>query len=433
MLDLPFSGGILNIFSRLKNFFRLPLVKFFVWIMDKKSFLKALGKKPNVLIYNSLNEKKKILLIALFEKGYLRDDIVNLVTEAKRQEYYVVGINTLKLINCEENLKGLFDAYIERPNYGRDFGSYKEGITFLSLKNIFVSEVDRLVICNDSVFYESSRVDLFLEQLGYSDFEVLGATENSEIQFHLGSFCVSLSTNIFMNKKFNSFWKNYRLSDIRPVVIRNGEMALSKCLIGCATSMDKVDTLYNVRKFRAALYNSEFLDFVITNSRQSERVDWPTFDVVEHLSSWVRQNLGINFYKSLGGKKAAGMKERFLSSDISLQLNSTSDIKKMFENLGVEDSIFLNYMEDLKSYLLSLAMKGSQIHQNALLFFKMGLPLVKLDSIYRGMLNERDFYLFKNEMSEKDFLSLEKIMLNKPFGGEYLLGWQRLAFFHGLI
>ena len=40
---------------------------------------------------------KNILLIALYEKGILREDISNLLITAKKLGMYVIGINTLKL------------------------------------------------------------------------------------------------------------------------------------------------------------------------------------------------------------------------------------------------------------------------------------------------------------------------------------------------
>jgi hypothetical protein len=64
--------------------------------------------------------------LALYEKGRLRSDIENLLITAKSLGMYVLAVNTLKVHN-PDGLKDKIDCYIERPNFGRDFGSYQTG------------------------------------------------------------------------------------------------------------------------------------------------------------------------------------------------------------------------------------------------------------------------------------------------------------------
>ena len=76
---------------------------------------------------------------------------------------------------------------------------------------------------------------------------------------------------------------------------------------------------------------------------------------------------------------------------------------------------------------------GSQIHQNNACFMLIGLPIIKLDGIYRGMFSEIDITNFQKLLKPEYFNELIEILYKKPFGGDVLLGWKQVAFFRGLI
>jgi hypothetical protein len=120
----------------------------------------------------SSREKQGILLLALYEKGVLRDDIVRLIEEAKAAGLYVIGVNTLKLRD-PSGLSGLLDCYIERPNFGRDFGSYRTGFLHLFERG-WAKRCSRLLMANDSVFYTGDKLAKFIDDMMTSEIEVLG-------------------------------------------------------------------------------------------------------------------------------------------------------------------------------------------------------------------------------------------------------------------
>ncbi|MGA2655765.1 MAG: hypothetical protein ABSF18_07290, partial [Gammaproteobacteria bacterium] len=154
-------------------------------------YIKSLSK-PNKLIIEKKYQGQKILLIALYQKGTLRNDLKQLLIKAKKLGFYIIGVNTLTLT---EDVSEWFDSYIERFNYGRDFGSYKTGFNYIFDKKIHL-QCPRLLMCNDSVYYEETRTEKFLLDLMNSNIEVLGATENYEISYHLGSFCIAIAGRV---------------------------------------------------------------------------------------------------------------------------------------------------------------------------------------------------------------------------------------------
>ncbi|GGX60202.1 rhamnan synthesis F family protein [Saccharospirillum salsuginis] len=419
--------------NKIRSRLKLPGIKIYLGVKSYLNWIRSLFKSDNVIIYSDTKKPEKVLLIALFEKGEVRPDVKRLIESARSKGFWIIGVNTLKLTNKEE-LSKLFDVYIQRFNYGRDFGSYKCGVEYLYKNAVINGDTNRLIILNDSVYYDSAKVDDFLTDLCNADYEVLGATENSEIQYHIGSFCVSVDGGIINSNKFKKYWRQYKNSDIRPKVIKRGELALSKCLLSSASSPSKVDVIYNSRVLRQVLQEDNNLEAVIALVRRSDRVQWPRFNLNAFTNAWLSSYIMADIDAKLGGKTSTlEISADIYQSSKMVELRTLNDVESLFEYLKLSNGLFQEYKRDLISNLISVSIKGSQIHQNAMLFHYMGLPIIKLDALYRGMLNESDVHLYSKNMKEDCYIELEKILFSKPYGGEFLFGWQRIAFFHGLI
>lgn len=216
--------------KKVLGIFLVPYIYVYLYALSYKNYLISLFKPDVISVFNSHQKYQSILLIALFEKTYLRKDIIRLLEISKRAGLYVVAVNTRKLstVFLEEH-QHLFDVYISQYNYGRDFASYQKGFKYI-FKNKLQQNAERIVMLNDSLYYDADRTPQFLDDMINTPVEVLGATENYEINYHLGSFAISFAKKITNNAKFIKYWKNYKRSDIRPLVIKRGEMGLLKAL-----------------------------------------------------------------------------------------------------------------------------------------------------------------------------------------------------------
>lgn len=422
----------MNIFRKIEAALLYPMAKSIVVAQSEMKRLKTLGKKSRIIKRTEYN-KQKIILIALYQKGRLRDDIVNLLSEAKSQGFYVIAVNTLKLSNPDQ-YSDILDVYIERPNFGRDFGSYKSGFQFIH-KNDEYADCKRLLMCNDSVFYSKKGLSKFLKELTLTDIEVLGATENYEIEYHLGSFCISLSGDILINDKFKKYWRNYRLTDVRPKVIKTGEMQLSKVLKMCTSSTEQFTALYGTAHFSEQIKNNtELQNVAIKFSRQSKLVHWPRFEPISFVREFSSKIPQVNT----------------LDPDFRGEINFDAELSQWQERMSAmnRDEIYAfifrhitNPTEELKaaieiqitSNLLDIYRNGSQIHQNASVLYIMGLPIVKLDLLYRGMFNFYDLDNLLQLFERKERIFLSKLLLDRPFGADTMIGWRRSAFLVGLI
>ena len=410
-----------------------PSARAIVTFQSELQRWRTIGQKSRVH-FEAPYTGQRIMLLALYEKGELRPDVVQLIKAARAEGLYVLAVNTLKLRDPAA-LQDLINCYIERPNFGRDFGTYKTGFMHV-FKNNWHEICPRLLMVNDSVFFSAERMPKFLNDLMTSEVEVLGSTENYEIEYHLGSFCIAMSQSVLKKARFQKYWKKYRLTDVRPSVIKRGEMRLSKTLKKCISSPMQLRSLYSVASFMKQLHDEpKLIDFVIQNGRTSELVHWDRFSpdsslgflrkkffVSEHASRSssnidVRMNGSV---KDLGNELFVYDREtlkEFLFLHVNNPENSNSDV--------VDDVI--------TSQLTELFMNGSQIHQNASTLLYLGLPIIKLDVLYRGVLNIYDIRRLSRLLPTSEAVQLQKLLLERPFGGNTLIGWKRAAFLVGLI
>ncbi|MCC5955942.1 MAG: hypothetical protein JJU07_07560 [Natronohydrobacter sp.] len=168
--------------------------------------------------------------------------------------YATVAVSNLPLTETERaRLAPLVWKLIERPNFGYDFGAYREGIRALAP---YLGGAHRLVLLNDSVWFPlpgGADWPLQAEGLGV---DVAGAVSNYGVpmpealsldgfqwrydpglpQFHYCSFALSFGPNAIRHPAFDRFWRRIRLTDNKFHTVLRGEVALSRALIDAGLS-----------------------------------------------------------------------------------------------------------------------------------------------------------------------------------------------------
>jgi hypothetical protein len=418
--------------NNLLNFIKLsryPISRLIVGMQSYFNFLKSLSKKTD-LVFERPYDKQNILIIALYENAEIRNDILNLLKVAKDNNLFIICVNTLK-INNKQRYKGLMDCYIERYNFGRDFGSYQEGILYL-MKHNLLEECPRLILLNDSVFYSENNLNNFISTLSGTKIDVLGATENHEIEHHLGSFCLSISNSVLVNNKFIRFWKDYKKSDVRPRVIKYGEMRLSKTLKRCASSDQNFKALFDLDWFSETVKRKyETLDIINLIGAEA-KVPWkkPSFQSIS--SRMYKKYLRSNFLFKDGVDISLNMSKVDSSDFIDSEKRIVDHISKLS---GCDDKVEISnrVATEILNELIECFSIGSQIHQNAIILLHLGLPIIKLDGLYRGMFSVRDIELLIDQLNERDSAFFRTLMYSKPYGGEVMIGFKFSAFERGYI
>ena len=427
--------------NRLINFFNtnlyMPFTIAYLYLLNAKNYLVWLFSSPKILQNKPLSSKNTVVF-ALFQKGSLRDDIRVAIKLLKKKGVDIIGVNTQKLTADDIEL---FDYYVERKNYGQDFGSYKLAFTTLFKRKNFVPQ--KIIMINDSIFFCREKLDIFFDDLLDKNFDVIGATENFEISHHLGSFCISLSDFVFKGKKFRKFWKSFKVTNIRPTNIFRGEMGLSKVLKESLSSGDKLQVLYSSKRVLDFLdKNDHLLNKFNSMSRRSDRVHWKRPNGKEVIN-YVLQRLSSKSQLSASGFLADewSTKNNF-DLDMNIDLDVGTDEYGYVDGYDGFKSFFEKYKidvpeEDLKTAIkftiLNSYREGSQIHQNFIWNFLMGCPILKNDSVYRGMWNMEDVINLKQHMDLEEFEAFSKILLSREFGMTTLKGWRLYAFSAGYI
>lgn len=85
------------------------------------------------------------------------------------------------------------------------------------------------------------------------------------------------------------------------------------------------------------------------------------------------------------------------------------------------------------SYVGEVFLQGSQIHQNATILLRQGLPIIKLDGLYRGMFNLTDLWNLTEQLEPPERVELRRLLMDRPYGGDTLIGWKRAAFMRGYL
>jgi hypothetical protein len=419
-----------TLIERLRDRFIYPLAYSYVSAQSVANYCASLTKRDTIHFEREYGGEK-VVLLAMYEKGFLRNDVKNLLTVLKAQGVYTICVNTLKLKD-PMSYETLIDCYIERFNFGRDFGSYKNGFRHFYRRRM-QENCPRLLLINDSVFYSRKNLPNFISDLLDSDIEVLGATENHEIEHHLGSFCIAIAGTILRKEKFQKFWKRYRQTDVRPAVIKRGEMGLSKVMRRCVTSPENFRALFDLTTITEYLRNNPgFLEQAHDYHRTSELVDWPKPSlnaVVSRLiTKYVLSEPTLNNTTTQMKYNFDESKTYFVDSP-----RQTAVYLKKTTKFADINSIKNRVYHEIENSIIDCYAKGSQIHQNGILLIYLGLPIIKIDGLYRGMFATEDVRRITKQLDADDKISFMRLIFSKPFGGNVLFGWKRAAFYRGLI
>ncbi|MDI9279558.1 rhamnan synthesis F family protein [Pantoea sp. EABMAA-21] len=429
-----------RIIYMINRFFLKIIIYLYYGVLSIRDDIKT-KKYAQVKIKNDFTGGK-VMLLALYEKSSLRNDTLELIKEAKRNNVFVVAVNTLRLEEHNYPLE-LVDVYIERDNYGRDFGSYKAGMKYFFDKG-FHDKCERLLIINDSVFFSKHGLPEFVHNLFNTDVEVLGATENSQHSHHLGSFCISVAGKIVRNVKFKNFWFNYKSSNVRPLVIKRGEFGLSKLLKSLVSSEQNFRSLFNISFMERKLSNDKALYESYYYYRREGESSWRNRSITgliagdEVLSSYYNKYI-------LANKRAKSL--AFASNDLS----KYHAIEQEYSKLESSKVDYLEAVNFFKSYshkegelnaqfkqrLISLYLDeftlGSQIHINCLALHHVGLPIIKLDLMFRCVCNMNDIIKLRDQLEESQKEEFMTLILARLCGDKFLVGLNRLAYQFGIL
>lgn len=133
---------------------------------------------------------------------------------------------------------------MERPNFGYDFGGYRDAIHHLMREG---QSPRFLILMNDSIWFPMHTGQPVIERLEASEFDLTGlllhVPARNEIEEgmrrrprrrklaeHIESYVTIVPRHVFLSEPFVAFWQGYKQTSSKTLTIKRGEIGFSKAL-----------------------------------------------------------------------------------------------------------------------------------------------------------------------------------------------------------
>ncbi len=199
----------------------------------------------------SIGDATRVVIYLIYPKQGLVDSHFRALNYFLEHGYAPVVVSNVFLSQEDrERLQGCANHLIERPNYGYDFGGYRDGILFLRER---LHTLDRLVLMNDSVWFPVAQAKDWLSTAENMGHDVVGAASNYFVgpeemskgedlpgswrydtrhpRFHYCSFALSFGPAVLRDKGFMGFWERFKLSSDKVETVRRGEVGLGQWVV----------------------------------------------------------------------------------------------------------------------------------------------------------------------------------------------------------
>jgi hypothetical protein len=220
---------------------------------------------------------KKIAIFLVFQPQSLAKSVVETCTYLRTCGYSILLVANGGISEDSRScLRRHVWRFIDRPNYGYDFGGYRDAVLKLEDWNILP---DRLLILNDSIWFpvhdETSPV-IQAEEIDNAITGLLMHTRASrERTGEMGgdgmieSYFFSIPAVIQRHDAFRSFWRDLRLSNSKARVIHRGERGFSKAMRRAGIPLA---ALSSRRQFISAISEAS-VDFLRTTLQYAVYID----------------------------------------------------------------------------------------------------------------------------------------------------------------
>jgi hypothetical protein len=167
---------------------------------------------------------------------------------------------------------------LERPNFGYDFGGYRDGILLLSRWSL---NPERLIVMNDSVWTPMVPDLMARLEAATTDADIVGLLRDEKVRhdndggkptdlYHLESYFYLLTPAALAHPAFSAFWQDYRMTDIKPHTIKYGEIGFSRCMAKTGLRLEAL-TERSVFLDRLAGMDDAFLDRSLRYAAYADR------------------------------------------------------------------------------------------------------------------------------------------------------------------
>lgn len=177
---------------------------------------------------------RKIAVYLIFQPRGLAESSLLTCRHLAAGGYAPLVVSNAPLSDADrEQLQAISWKVVERPNFGYDFGGYRDGIWLLDQ---WGERPESLILLNDSIWFPALEGDQTIATMEAmpSDFKgvlKLGTGEGAVLRRgrepFLGSFFLMFSAQALRSEAFSLFWRQYLNTSNKYKTIRRGERRLS--------------------------------------------------------------------------------------------------------------------------------------------------------------------------------------------------------------
>ena len=196
----------------------------------------------------NIPQTNKVAIVLLYQPNGLGADVIGLLQIITSKGFAPLVINNSKLSPADEKvLENHCWRRVDRPNFGYDFGGYRDGILHLLDDK---TEFTELLILNDSVMFTGSDVAKHLVSDLPAKALTGGILRERGSEHFLESYFYRIPRMVFDDASFIQYWRHYELTNNKYKVIRRGERGFSAAMLQAGIALNP---LFDHQSFIAKL------------------------------------------------------------------------------------------------------------------------------------------------------------------------------------
>ncbi|MDA9940764.1 rhamnan synthesis F family protein [Planktomarina temperata] len=206
--------------------------------------------------YGKTTLKCNLAVFLIFQPNGISNSVFNTCAYLNSEGFTPVIVCNGPITEADRNaLKELSYLIIERPNFGYDFGGYRDGLWTIEKIGI---KPDKVLLLNDSVWFPAFNDSTFFAEMlqGNQDFvgtQVFDRGQKCGTRRYIyGSYCLLLNNSLINSTEFQNFWRGYKLSSNKETTIRRGEREFSFRMIN---STKNATGIYSIDRFNSVVEN----------------------------------------------------------------------------------------------------------------------------------------------------------------------------------
>ena len=240
-MNLPPRWKVARELRRLKKQATEPLRILFESVL--RFYYSIFGRRLWQITQGTQAMGSKVAVYVLFQPNGVADSTY-IALEYLRKHGFSILIASNASLSERDRKKLAASAWtvVERPNFGYDFGAYRDSILYLRNQGI---EPDHLLLMNDSTWFPLSLNSTALDHVMSVSAPFFGfvyKVENSKLSKlagdHMESHFLSFRKPALDCIEFKDFWTHYKMSSSRRRTIQIGEKGITRAMENAGFASD---------------------------------------------------------------------------------------------------------------------------------------------------------------------------------------------------